>query len=610
MAIFVIGYKEDSNGERLVRLYNSDRKQTRDMKEKDLLFLKNDLKIMNADVEGKKLKGTTGSLEKVLNQYFFVIVSAKANKDGILGYNIVNIDGEELYVDLKDMPFFFRDCTVQNASLVNANNGTFVRGINWTIPIIEEKDTLPKNIKYGCAYSSEVASKLMKPNKNEVIISIDGFGTNGEFYIAKSNNGMGLSLGLSFKDYILNISEELFSPMVKELSKTGWCFLADKDNFAVRVRIDKPTFSQQLSRLSGICYGLKCRLIMNDFSNLTEYLTSQSAFRLTKKELEPVFTNFGMRYMLKSSLYGEDELSDVLRIKETFNIDINDNNYLALLLNWRCSVVDGYHSYLTTLCSQYGIENSISDSCVYSENEMKKNLHVKFENNGIIYCSNTPCGKPGNIKGCIAPCTYNYNLMEVEGKSLTVEYGKDYIFELYMDLKTLIQFIEFYKVEKKWFDVFEGGILVEGFSQQHQSYSISLLHPNCNIDMIYKWFNLLGRILNCKIDLDVSNVIDIPNIEIENNTDYPLHELLYLANNGDMSESEFESLIVQSLIYFAGIPYAPVRNKRNGYPNPLTVNFNTFMNTGRENVISCFNRINDKVKHIVQHKTNSTIIFK
>ena len=108
MAIFVIGYKEMGNGERLVRLYNSERKQTRDMKEKDLLFLKNDLKIMNADVEGKKLKGTTGSLEKVLNQNFFVIVSAKANKDGILGYNIVNIDGKELYVELKDMPFFFK----------------------------------------------------------------------------------------------------------------------------------------------------------------------------------------------------------------------------------------------------------------------------------------------------------------------------------------------------------------------------------------------------------------------------------------------------------------------------------------------------------------------
>ena len=608
MAIFVIGYKENGNGERLVRLYNSEKRQTRDMKEKDLLFLKNDLKIMNASVEGKKLKGTTGSLEKVLNQNFFVIVSAKANKDGILGYNIVNIDGKELYVELKDMPFFFRDCTVQNASLVNSGNGTFVRGINWTIPVVEEKDTLPNNIKYGCAYSSEVASKLMKANKNEVIINIDGFDTNGEFYIAKSKNGMGLSLGLSFKDYILNISEELFTPMIKALAKMGWCFVADKDNFAVRVHIDKSTFSQQLSILASICHGFRCRLILNDFSNLTEYLTSNSAFRLTKKDLEPVFVNYGLRYMLKPSSYDDDELSDIYKIKETFNIDINTNNYLALLLNWRCSVVEGYQSYLTTLCSKYGIENRVFDSCIYSEDEIKKTLHTKFESNGLIYCSNTPCGKSENIKGCIAPCTYGYNLMEVEDESLTVEYAKDYIFELDMDLKTLIQFIGLYKAEKKWFDVFEGGIMVDGFSQQ--SYSISLLHPNCNLEMVYKWFNLLGNRLNCKIDLDVSNVIDIPNIEIENNTDYPMREIQYFANNGDMSESEFESLIVQSLIYFAGFEYSPVKNKKNGYQNALTVSYNTLMHANAQNLIYCFDKINDKVKHVVQHKTDSTIIFK
>ena len=608
MAIFVIGYKENGNGERLVRLYNSERKQTRDMKEKDLLFLKNDLKIMNADVEGKKLKGTTGSLEKVLNQNFFVIVSAKANKDGILGYNIVNIDGKELYVELKDMPFFFRDCTVQNASLVNSGNGTFVRGINWTIPVVEEKDTLPKNIKYGCAYSSEVASKLMKANKNEVIINIDGFDTNGEFYIAKSKNGMGLSLGLSFKDYILNISEELFAPMVKELSKTGLHFIADKDNFAVRMYIDKPTLSHHLNILANICYNLKCRLIMNDFSNLTEYLRSNSAFRLTKKDLELVFANYGLRYMLKIPLYYGDDMSDVFTIKETFNIDINDNNYLALLLNWRYSVIEGYHSYLTTLCSKFGIENRVSDSCVYSEDEMQKNLHVKFENNGLIYCSNNPCGKSGNIKGNIGPCTYNYSLTEVEDKSLTVEYAKDYIFELHMGLKNLIQFIELYKAEKKWFEIFKGGIMVEGYSQQ--SYSISLLHPNCNLEMVYKWFNLLGNKLNCKIDLDVSNVIDISNIEVDNDSDYSMGDIQDLANCAEMNEREFESFIVQSLIYFAGFEYSPVKNKKNGYQNALTVSYNTLMHADAQNLISCFEKINDKVKHVVQHKTDSTIIFK
>ena len=76
MAIFVIGYKESDNGERYIRLYNDKRKQIKDIKESDFRFLIDDLNIVNAEFKEGKLKGTTGSLEKVKNENFIVILAS------------------------------------------------------------------------------------------------------------------------------------------------------------------------------------------------------------------------------------------------------------------------------------------------------------------------------------------------------------------------------------------------------------------------------------------------------------------------------------------------------------------------------------------------------
>ena len=141
MAIFIIGANK-INSERYFRLYNSkvEDNAVRNIAEKDLIYMMRsnpNFKIQNADYRDGKIVGSTGSLEKIENQICITVIGAINENNSLAGYKFVDTTGRVYNMRTEDALHFLTDKPIQNASVVN---GSYLRGINWEIPVIEDKE--------------------------------------------------------------------------------------------------------------------------------------------------------------------------------------------------------------------------------------------------------------------------------------------------------------------------------------------------------------------------------------------------------------------------------------------------------------------------------------
>lgn len=150
MAIFVIGVK-NINNEKYFRLYNTKAKENniRDIGEKDLMYLmkgNNNFTLENAAIKEGKIVGTTGSLNKIENGICYTILGSYSENNEEAGYIYVDTMGNLYEKDKVSAVQHLQNMPIQNASIVN---GFFLRGINWTIPNIKNKNIKEEFKKSG-----------------------------------------------------------------------------------------------------------------------------------------------------------------------------------------------------------------------------------------------------------------------------------------------------------------------------------------------------------------------------------------------------------------------------------------------------------------------------
>lgn len=188
MPVFIIGSR-NINYNKYYKLYNSNVKEekTRDIEEKDLIYFMRGnpkFKIQNAELQGKRIVGTTGSLDKLENNLCYTIIGS-INKNGkIWGYLFVDTLGNEFRKSTKETLQMLRGYPISNASIVQ---GTFIRGINWEIPCIEDQNEVEKekpvitvlvdvhlfNMKYQAALKEEYKSYLFRDKLRDMDLFID-----------------------------------------------------------------------------------------------------------------------------------------------------------------------------------------------------------------------------------------------------------------------------------------------------------------------------------------------------------------------------------------------------------------------------------------------------
>ena len=142
MAIFIIGAQK-LNNERHFRLYNTkvSENNVRDISEKDLMYLmrgNSNFKVQNAEVQDGKIVGIKGSLNKIENGICITVIGAINENGELAGYRFVDTTGKVYNMKVADAVQFLNGKPIQNASVVN---GAYIRGINWEIPVIEDKGT-------------------------------------------------------------------------------------------------------------------------------------------------------------------------------------------------------------------------------------------------------------------------------------------------------------------------------------------------------------------------------------------------------------------------------------------------------------------------------------
>ena len=140
MAIFIIGSR-NINYNKYYKLYNSKVKEEkiRDIEEKDLIYFmrsNSKFKIQNAELKGKKIVGTTGSLDKLDNSLCYTIIGSICENGKTWGYVFVDTMGNEYRKSTKDTLQMLSCYPISNASIVQ---GAFIRGINWEIPCVETR---------------------------------------------------------------------------------------------------------------------------------------------------------------------------------------------------------------------------------------------------------------------------------------------------------------------------------------------------------------------------------------------------------------------------------------------------------------------------------------
>ena len=148
MAIFIIGVQK-LNNERHFRLFNTkvNENNVRDISEKDLTYLmrgNSNFKVQNAAIKDGKIIGTTGSLDKFANEVCYTVIGAINENGNLAGYRFADTMGNVYHMRMEESVQFLNGKPIQNASVVN---GSYIRGINWEIPVIQDNKSDKVNTK-------------------------------------------------------------------------------------------------------------------------------------------------------------------------------------------------------------------------------------------------------------------------------------------------------------------------------------------------------------------------------------------------------------------------------------------------------------------------------
>ena len=148
MAIFIIGVQK-LNNERHFRLFNTkvNENNVRDISEKDLTYLmrgNSNFKVQNAAIKDGKITGTTGSLDKFANEVCYTVIGAINENGNLAGYRFADTMGNVYNMRMEESVQFLNGKPIQNASVVN---GSYIRGINWEIPVIQDNKSDKVNTK-------------------------------------------------------------------------------------------------------------------------------------------------------------------------------------------------------------------------------------------------------------------------------------------------------------------------------------------------------------------------------------------------------------------------------------------------------------------------------
>lgn len=148
MAIFIIGVKK-LNNDRYFRLFNTkvNENNVRDISEKDLTYLmrgNSNFKVQNAALKDGKIIGTTGSLDKFANEVCYTVIGAINENGSLAGYKFADTMGNVYDMRVEETVQFLNGKPIQNASVVN---GSYIRGINWEISVIQDNKVEKSNTK-------------------------------------------------------------------------------------------------------------------------------------------------------------------------------------------------------------------------------------------------------------------------------------------------------------------------------------------------------------------------------------------------------------------------------------------------------------------------------
>lgn len=345
MAIFIIGV-EKLNNERYFRLFNSkvNENNVRDISEKDLTYLmrgNSNFKVQNAELKDGKITGTTGSLNKVENEVCFTVVGAINQNGNLAGYRFVDTLGNVYNMRIEEAVMFLNGKPIQNASVVN---GAFIRGINWEIPVIEDKKGMSnekdKKLKpiYVHIDVQHMAYRFSKEMTDSVKSQIP------EEFVA-DNQFLVYLQGPVYTIYVPNEIAKEFAGFVRAKLNTHPAFFGKKENMSViQVAYIKKGFREELTGLQEAAKQCGASI---------EVLLTRS----TDKEFMDTTGNY------ENEIWNiiSDAKSSGMKLKKYFFLG-SDTTVFGNLKGALLSYVNGLDKQLKKICQSLGIKYSMNFS--------------------------------------------------------------------------------------------------------------------------------------------------------------------------------------------------------------------------------------------------------
>lgn len=478
MAIFVIGVYDTADG-RYLKLYNDKKGQVKRLKESDLIFLMDNLDIVNVEVKDGKLKGKTGSIEKVKNKDFVVILGSIKQNNTIIGYKIVDSQGQEQKVKVSDISKLFQYNIVQNASLVD---GEVVRGIKWEIPVVEvlEEKRIPKGINI------EYFDKFADVKENTFIL--DTFGRD----ICSTFHQMDGSLTFVISRYYLKLSEKQFYSLIDKVKDK--LISVDDKNFIYYLRIEK-----------NLAYSIdKVRKLVGN--NITLQDTSVIDFGDTHYHDAPnMALHWGSPIVLKD-IAGliDGDIRDIVRQEDLYS--------MSILNHWKEDIAYVYHHYLEGYAKHYDISLVSYIPAIY-----RSRLELVSENNIIISIRRKKNNKNKTVEEKIKGHFTNIGSFNCsnfkdfgEVKELTFDLTT-YSAVFYMPLANIISIYEYFtRNPNKLSDISAVAVDTRVESSKYGLYPIKFEYINKNFESFLKLLNNMSEDLNLgEIIFDISMPDDI-----------------------------------------------------------------------------------------------------
>ncbi len=358
MAIFVIGVK-NINNDRYFRLYNTKAKENniRDISEKDLMYLmkgNNNFTLENAGIKDGKITGTTGSLNKIENGICYTILGSYSENNEEAGYIYVDTMGNLYEKDKVSAVQHLQNMPIQNASIVN---GFFLRGINWTIPNIKNKNIADK-------------SKLSSQPK-PIFLHVD---VNLFNYMFSKK----LSEGVKKQVPEEHLEKEQFAIYLENCVYSLYVPNEIVDEFVNQLRANRLTVRQlpKGESTSEIRIYYMNMGFVNDFTLLTKIAHSMNAYlkiELVRSKNQEDLSNYESQ--IWNIVTGAE--SEGLKMRKYFFL-VNDALVVNNLKGYLLYYVPMLEAQLNRVCKQLGIEYRAlyKSNCNYNPADLKGTFYL------------------------------------------------------------------------------------------------------------------------------------------------------------------------------------------------------------------------------------------